>query len=224
MDAWEELESLSNRILQHHIPVRNGSQLTEISPANTAVTLKNLSKTLRRGKISAIISKNFNAVELVGLREMMLNGDRRQIDLYEEIGVKTTISRMVHHLPYGILLMLRNPRVDPDTSKFCIEQAGLKSVAVIPARLGSTRFQVKPLALIYWRTMIEHVYARAKMCQALDDVIVATCDIAILNEVESFGGRAIMTSDTHERASDRVAEAVAALEGDIFVLVQGDDQ
>ena len=98
-----------------------------------------------------------------------------------------------------------------------------KIVAIIPARMGSTRFPGKPLALILGRTMIEHVYRRAKMCALLDDVYVATCDKQIENAVKGFGGKVLMTSSAHVRASDRVAEAATHLNAEIIVMIQGDE-
>ena len=96
-------------------------------------------------------------------------------------------------------------------------------VAIIPARMGSSRFPGKPLAPLLGRTMIEHVLRRAEMCTQLDAVYVATCDEEIRRVVEGFGGRVIMTSPTHERASDRVAEAAEQIEADIVVMIQGDE-
>lgn len=99
----------------------------------------------------------------------------------------------------------------------------VKIIGILPARMGSSRFPGKPLAQICGRPMIEHVYWRSLMCKALDAVYVATCDQEIIEATEKFGGRAIMTSSAHERASDRVAEAAAHMEADIFVMVQGDE-
>ena len=99
----------------------------------------------------------------------------------------------------------------------------MEIVAIIPARMGSSRFPGKPLAQIMGRPMIEHVYRRTILCKALNDVIVATCDEEIFQSVEAFGGKAIMTSSSHERASDRVAEAAADLDCDVVVMVQGDE-
>ncbi len=99
----------------------------------------------------------------------------------------------------------------------------MRRIAVIPARMGSSRFPGKPLASILGRTMIEHVYRRTAMCQTLHEVYVATCDQEIADVVTGFGGKAIMTSPRHTRASDRVAEAMESLEGDIVVMVQGDE-
>lgn len=105
-------------------------------------------------------------------------------------------------------------------------------VAIIPARMGSSRFPGKPLATLLGRSMLEHVVRRAELCAALDGVYVATCDDAIRTAVERFGGRVLMTSPAHERASDRVAEAADALTAelqpdllpaDIVVMIQGDE-
>lgn len=96
-------------------------------------------------------------------------------------------------------------------------------VAVIPARMGSARFPGKPLAPIAGRPMVEHVYRRAAMCGRLGAVYVATCDREIAAAVEAFGGRVRMTSPTHERASDRAAEAAESLDADVVVMIQGDE-
>ena len=98
-----------------------------------------------------------------------------------------------------------------------------KIVAVVPARMGSTRFPGKPLAPLLGLPMIEHVVRRVTMCDRLDAVHVATCDEEIRDAVEAFGGSVIMTSRAHERASDRVAEAARALDADVVVMVQGDE-
>lgn len=96
-------------------------------------------------------------------------------------------------------------------------------VAVIPARMGSSRFPGKPLVEILGRTMIEHVACRAALCEHLDAVYVATCDAEIKTAVEAFGAAVIMTSPAHERASDRVAEAARHFDADIVVMIQGDE-
>ena len=96
-------------------------------------------------------------------------------------------------------------------------------IVVIPARMGSTRFPGKPLAPLLGRPMLEHVFHRVAGCPAVEEVIVATCDEEIRLAVEGFGGRAVMTSPAHERASDRVAEAARGEQADIIVMVQGDE-
>lgn len=99
----------------------------------------------------------------------------------------------------------------------------MKVVAIIPARMGSSRFPGKPLAPILGKSMIEHVYRRVALCEQLDATIIATCDDEIREAAEAFGAPVIMTSDAHERASDRVAEAALELDADVVVMVQGDE-
>ena len=99
----------------------------------------------------------------------------------------------------------------------------MKIVAIIPARMGSSRFPGKPLAPILGKPMIEHVYQRVALCERLDATIIATCDEVIREAAQAFGASVIMTSDTHERASDRVAEAARQLDADLVVMVQGDE-
>lgn len=99
----------------------------------------------------------------------------------------------------------------------------MKVAAVIPARMGASRFPGKPLARIAGKAMVEHVYRRTALAETVGEVYVATCDREIARETEAFGGRAIMTSASHDRASDRVAEAAASLDADVVVMVQGDE-
>ena len=102
-------------------------------------------------------------------------------------------------------------------------------VGIIPARMASSRFPGKPLEPILGIPMIGHVYHRSKMAEVLNDVYVATCDKSIYDYVESIGGKAVMTTDTHERAADRTAEALIKIEEsigeliEIVVMLQGDE-
>ena len=83
----------------------------------------------------------------------------------------------------------------------------MKIAAVIPVRMGSSRFPGKPLEKICGLSMVEHIYRRVSMTEGIEGVYVATCDDVIVDAVKGFGGEAIMTADTHQRASDRTAEA-----------------
>lgn len=102
-------------------------------------------------------------------------------------------------------------------------------IAVIPSRMGSSRFPGKPMKEICGMPMIGHVWHRAKMSKILTEVYVATCDVEIKDYIEKIGGKAIMTKDTHERCTDRTAEAVRKIESknsskvDIVVMIQGDE-
>ncbi|MCY9023227.1 3-deoxy-manno-octulosonate cytidylyltransferase [Priestia megaterium] len=99
----------------------------------------------------------------------------------------------------------------------------MKVIAVLPARYGSSRFPGKPLALINNKPMIQHVYERVKKVPNLDKVVVATDNKKIYDAVLSFGGEVVMTKDTHESGSDRMAEVSKLIDGDIFLNVQGDE-
>lgn len=99
----------------------------------------------------------------------------------------------------------------------------MKVVAIVPARMGSTRFPGKPLADILGLPMIEHVRRRVLLSPAVQEVIVATCDPEIMDVVTRNGGNAVMTSEKHERCTDRVAEAALELDADIIINVQGDE-
>ncbi|MEN6318264.1 MAG: 3-deoxy-manno-octulosonate cytidylyltransferase [Syntrophaceae bacterium] len=102
-------------------------------------------------------------------------------------------------------------------------------IGVIPARMASSRFPGKPLAMVNDIPMIGHVYYRSKMSSSLNEVYVATCDREIFDYVTSIGGKAIMTADTHERATDRTAECLLKVEAetgrsvDLVVMIQGDE-
>jgi len=89
--------------------------------------------------------------------------------------------------------------------------------------MGSTRFPGKPLAPLLGLPMVEHVRCRVALSDAVDDVLVATCDGDILDVVEKAGGVAVMTSDAHERCTDRVAEAMEGFAGDVVINIQGDE-
>src|SRR5574341_1590709 len=94
------------------------------------------------------------------------------------------------------------------------------TIAIIPARYGSTRFPGKALVLIKDKPMIQWVYERAKQSTLIDRVIVATDDERIRAVVESFGGEAIMTSPNHATGTDRIAEVAQKVECELVVNVQ----
>jgi len=105
----------------------------------------------------------------------------------------------------------------------------LNIIGIIPARMGSSRFPGKPLAKILGMPMIGHVYSRCKMSEVLQEVYIATCDQEIVDYANLIGAKSIMTKNTHERASDRAAEAVLKIEEitgqkfDVVVMIQGDE-
>ena len=99
----------------------------------------------------------------------------------------------------------------------------LKFLAVIPARYASTRFPGKPLARLGGKPVIRRVWEQ--VTQVFADTVVATDNQRIIEAVEAFGGRAVMTSPDHRSGTDRCREAVEKSGGtpDIVVNVQGDE-
>ena len=98
-------------------------------------------------------------------------------------------------------------------------------VCIIPSRYESSRFPGKPLADLCGKPMIQHVYERVLRAESVTFAAVATDDERIFAAVQAFGGRAVMTSPRHRSGTDRIAEAVEALDLEddaIVVNIQGD--
>jgi 3-deoxy-manno-octulosonate cytidylyltransferase (CMP-KDO synthetase) len=100
-----------------------------------------------------------------------------------------------------------------------------KIVGIIPARFASTRFPGKPLAMIGNMSMIMRVYHQALKSKKLNKVLVATDDERIKNHVESFNGKAVMTSAHHQSGTDRCAEVISSSneKWNIVINIQGDE-
>jgi 3-deoxy-manno-octulosonate cytidylyltransferase (CMP-KDO synthetase) len=101
----------------------------------------------------------------------------------------------------------------------------MKTAVIIPSRYGSTRLKAKPLIEIRGKTLIQHVYERARLADNVDGVFVATDHAAIADAVRAFGGEVLMTSEECESGTDRVAEAALELpqDYDVIINVQGDE-
>lgn len=99
----------------------------------------------------------------------------------------------------------------------------MKIIAVIPARYASTRFPAKLMQDLGGKTIILRTYEAAVSTKLFDDVFVVTDSDLIFDEIVSNGGKAIMSIKEHESGSDRIAEAIADLDVDIVVNVQGDE-
>ena len=98
----------------------------------------------------------------------------------------------------------------------------MKTAVVIPARYGSMRFPGKVLAMLRGKPIVQWVWECAMKSKA-DLVLVATDDDRVYKTVESFGGKAVMTSPNHPSGSDRIMEAVKDIDADIIINVQGDE-
>lgn len=96
-------------------------------------------------------------------------------------------------------------------------------IGVIPARYGSTRLPGKSLVSICGKPLVQWVYERARQAKNLDALIIATDDQRIADAVRNFGGKAVMTREDHPSGTDRIAEAVAGLDADVIINIQGDE-
>lgn len=103
----------------------------------------------------------------------------------------------------------------------------MKILGIIPARYASTRFPGKPLVDVGGKTLIQRVYEQSIKSELISDLVVATDDIRIKDHVESFDGKAILTSELHPSGTDRCAEAYLQLKNDndydYILNIQGDE-
>ncbi|MFK8112510.1 MAG: 3-deoxy-manno-octulosonate cytidylyltransferase, partial [Rubripirellula sp.] len=99
-----------------------------------------------------------------------------------------------------------------------------RTLIVIPARLASTRLPEKLLRRASGKSILQHTYESAARCKIADEVIVAVDHVRLADEVDSFGGKWLMTSENCASGTDRIAEVAAAMpDVDVFVNVQGDE-
>ena len=99
----------------------------------------------------------------------------------------------------------------------------MKIIAVIPARYASTRFPAKLMQDLCGKTVILRTYEATVLTNLFDDVFVVTDSELIYKEIINNNGKAIMSVKEHESGSDRIAEAIANIDCDIVVNVQGDE-
>ncbi|PQJ09321.1 3-deoxy-manno-octulosonate cytidylyltransferase [Flavipsychrobacter stenotrophus] len=99
----------------------------------------------------------------------------------------------------------------------------MKVIALIPARLGATRFPSKLLAPIKGKSVIHRTYESAVNTGLFDEVIVVTDSDEIMDEIIKNGGKAVKSKGTYESGTDRIAEIAEHMDADVFVNVQGDE-
>lgn len=100
----------------------------------------------------------------------------------------------------------------------------MKVIGIIPARYASSRFPGKPLVDLKGKSMIQRVYEGAKRSTLLAEVIVATDDSRIYDEVVRFGGKVKMTSESHPSGTDRCGEVAKTIQdADVVINIQGDE-
>jgi len=96
-------------------------------------------------------------------------------------------------------------------------------IGIIPARYSSTRFEGKVLADIGGKSMIQHVWEKAKEAKILDDLIIACDEEIVAKAARSFGAKVVLTSKGHASGTDRIAEVVNPLDVKVIVNIQGDE-
>ena len=94
---------------------------------------------------------------------------------------------------------------------------------MIPARYAATRFPAKLMQLLGTKTVIRHTYDATVATGLFDQVIVVTDSDIIYQEITAHGGKAVMSQRSHESGSDRIAEAIAGMDIDVIINVQGDE-
>lgn len=99
----------------------------------------------------------------------------------------------------------------------------MDAIGIIPARYGSTRFEGKVLADLLGKSVIQHVWENAKRAVTLNDLIVATDDERIEDEVARFGGKAVLTAKEHKTGTDRLREVVNPIDTKVVVNIQADE-
>lgn len=98
----------------------------------------------------------------------------------------------------------------------------MRAVAIIPARLASTRLTHKVLRDIAGKPMLAHVYEASRKSPLLDEVIIATDSDDVMRVAAANGWKAQMTSTAHRSGTDRMYEVAQRLEADVYVNIQGD--
>lgn len=99
----------------------------------------------------------------------------------------------------------------------------MRVVGVIPARYGATRLPGKPLKKIGEKTLIEHVWRQASKAKTIKQLLVATDDERVADEVKKFGGEVVMTPVACASGTDRIAKVIERIPCDVVVNIQGDE-
>jgi 3-deoxy-manno-octulosonate cytidylyltransferase (CMP-KDO synthetase) len=173
--------------------------------------------------INHLIQNQFTSVNVAGVDGFSTTNENYTYDEKDSLTDAKSINELNESIQKAIKILSKSIKIDFITSSLFESKSKPRIVGVIPARYASTRLPGKPLKEIEGLPMIVHVLKRAIMCDYLDEVIVATDDERIFNIVENYGGKAIMTDIKHIDANYRMQEVSTKIDGDIFVLINGDE-
>lgn len=173
--------------------------------------------------INYLTKKEFTQVNLAGVDgfvENMINYNYHENDVLVD---KESINNLNNLIQEAIDKLSNKIKINFITSSLFVSKSKQKIIGVIPARFGSTRLPGKPLADIEGLPMVIHTMKRAMMSEILDEIVIATDNNEIYDTICRFGGNAIMTSENHIDANFRMQEVSTKIDGDIFVLINGDE-
>ena len=129
------------------------------------------------------------------------------------------ILKNIYHLSQKEIQQFKQKLLNPQNTNFKI----MKSVIIIPARFGSSRYKGKPLILINNVPLVIRVIKKCEKVLGNKNVYVATDNKLIAKTVKDYGHNFIMTSKKNLTGTDRVAEASKKINANIIINVQGDE-
>jgi len=173
--------------------------------------------------VNYLVQNQFTSVNIAGVDGFSTTNENYTYDEKDSVIDTKSINELNEAIQNAIKILSQSIRIDFITSSLFESKSKPKIVGVIPSRYGSTRLPGKPLKDIEGLPMVIHVLKRAMMCDYLDEVIVATDDKRIFDIVENYGGKAIMTDINHIDANYRMQEVSTKIDGNIFVLINGDE-
>jgi 3-deoxy-manno-octulosonate cytidylyltransferase (CMP-KDO synthetase) len=173
--------------------------------------------------INYILQKDFKDVEIAGVDGFIIDENNYNYNELDSVVDKEAIKSLNEYILSGLKLLSNKINISFLTDSLFKDKLKKRVIGIIPARFASTRLPGKPLVDINGLPMIIHVLKRTLMSKCLDDVIVATDDKRILDTVIKFGGKAVLTSETHNNGSERMYEVSQSFNADIYVLINGDE-
>lgn len=173
--------------------------------------------------INYLLKKGIDAVSLAGIDGFSINAENYTYEEVDKLVDENSINELNSSIKKAIETLSKHIKIEFMTESIFKSFSKPKVVGVIPARYGSTRLPAKPLVDICGLPMVIHTMKRAMMCKDLDEVIVATDDERISCIVEQYGGKVMMTNKNHIDANYRMYEVSTKIDGDVFVLVNGDE-